>query len=129
MASNLLFAGHAFTDADIFWDHDEADNMDELSPKLTPTFIAFLSTDSKGPGLDPASINILSRYGMDDISTMTGFSQLTLSEIFRSLTDTELQELPKRGLKRLLTYGSYISGLMTWNGAVFPRNTTTGHGH
>jgi hypothetical protein len=108
MASNPLFAGHTFMDADIFWDHDEADNMDELSPELVPTFIASLSTDAKGPGLDPASIDLLSQYGMDDISTMIGFSQITLSKIFCSLTDTELQKLPKRGLKRLSMYGSYI---------------------
>jgi hypothetical protein len=82
--------------------------MDELSPELTPTFIAFLSTDAKGPGLDPASIDLLSRYGVVDISTMVIFSQFSLSKIFRSLTDTELQELPKRGLKRLSTYGSNI---------------------
>jgi hypothetical protein len=53
MASDPLFARHTYKDADTFWDYDEVDNMDELSPELTPTFIAFLSTDAKGPGLDP----------------------------------------------------------------------------
>jgi hypothetical protein len=45
---------------------------------------------------------------MVNISTVVFFSQLSFSNIFHFLRDPELQELPKRGLKRLSMYGSYI---------------------
>lgn len=106
--SESFFTGHALTDADTLWDSEDEDDVDYLSPELTPDFVDFLSIDTQGPELDDDTIDLLSRYGVVNVATFVTFSQFSFSTILSFLTNTELRGLPKRGLTKLRTYGSYL---------------------
>jgi hypothetical protein len=84
------FAGHAFVDMDSVCDSDDEEDQYKEPPKLAADYLVFLSMDSKGPGLDAATIELLSRYGMVDIPRFVMFSQYSFSSIFSFLTVSEL---------------------------------------
>jgi hypothetical protein len=67
-----------------------------------------LSTDAKGSGLDTATIELLSRYGMVDIPRLVMFSQYPFSHLFGMLTTSELRGVSRNGFKNLPTYRVFI---------------------
>jgi hypothetical protein len=67
--------GHVLADRNSAWDSDDKEDLYEEPPKLPEDYLAFLSTDSKGPGLDTETIELLSQYGMVDVPRLVMFSQ------------------------------------------------------
>jgi hypothetical protein len=96
-----------FNDREEDWDSDE--DLDEDVPELDDTFIEFLRQDPRGPRLDSATIELISRYGVVDMESFAKFSQYSHAKLLTSLTNTEILDLHHEGIKNLHGYGQYIS--------------------